>query len=248
MIGIFDSGSGGLSVLSALREKAPKADVVYFGDVGNAPYGARSQEELAEFVKAGMSRLALRGATEIIAACNSISFSVLAGAAGHDRLIEMTRPAARMMRKFAGERVLLLATQATVQSGIYREALWSIVALDELPVPDLASVIEGGKSPEIIAQIVRDALESRKGKEYDKILLGCTHYPLVRDVIEKEVQMFFGSIPLIDPADAVAEEAAQRFDCSGSGILKFVISQDSHEFRNRIAPIFLEIPCTLEVT
>ena len=247
MIGIFDSGSGGLSVLSALRAKVPQADIVYFGDIGNAPYGPRTQDELAGFVKSGMKALADRGATEIIAACNSISFSVLAGAAGHDRLIEMTRPAARMMRKFAGERVLLLATQATVDSGIYREALWSIVDLDELPVPNLASAIEEGKSPEMISVIVGEALQKRKGKKYDKILLGCTHYPLVRDVIEKEVQQFFPDAKLIDPAEAVAEEAAQRFDTKGSGILKFVISQDSHEFRNRVAPIFLETPSTLDV-
>ena len=247
MIGIFDSGSGGLSVLSALRAKAPQADVVYFGDIGNAPYGSRTQTELAAFVGKGMQALAARGATEIIAACNSISFSILAGAAGHDRLIEMTRPTARMMRKFAGERVLLLATKATVESGIYREALWSIVALDELPVPNLATAIEQGKSSEVIAGIVREALQSRAGKEYDKVFLGCTHYPLVRDVIENEVQAIFGNIPLIDPADAVAEEATQRFDTNGSSILKFVISQDSHEFRNRVAPIFLETPSTLEV-
>ncbi len=247
MIGIFDSGSGGLSVLSALRKKAPKADVVYFGDIGNAPYGSKSPNELAAFVARGMQELAARGATEIIAACNSISFSILAGAAGHDRLIEMTRPAARMMRKYAGERVLLLATQATVDSGIYREALWSIVAFDELPVPNLATAIEEGKSKEAIAQIVRDALETRKGNSYDKILLGCTHYPLVRDIIEKEVRALLGSAPLLDPADAVAEEGVQRFDCAGGGMLKFVISKDSHEFRNRITPFFLETPSTLEV-
>ena len=247
MLGIFDSGSGGLSVLSALRAKAPQADIVYFGDIGNSPYGPRSQDELAGFVRAGMKALSDRGATEIIAACNSISFSILAGAAGHDRLIEMTRPTARMMRKFAGERVLLLATQATVDSGIYREALWSIVALDELPVPNLASAIEEGKSPEIIAGIVREALQSRKGNTYDKVLLGCTHYPLVAEIIEKEVRAAYASALLIDPAEAVAEEAVQRFDVQGSGILKFVISRDSHEFRNRITPIFLETPCTLEV-
>lgn len=247
MIGIFDSGSGGLSVLSALRAKAPQADVVYFGDIGNSPYGSRTQDELSGFVQAGMKALADRGATEIIAACNSISFSVLAGAAGHDRLIEMTRPTARMMRKFAGERVLLLATSATVDSGIYREVLWSIVTLDELSVPNLATAIEEGKSPDSIAAIVREALQSRKGTHYDKVLLGCTHYPLVADIIEQEVRAACGRAELIDPAGAVAEEAVQRFDCTGSGILKFVISQDSHEFRNRIAPIFLETPSVLEV-
>lgn len=247
MIGIFDSGSGGLSVLQALRVKAPRADIVYFGDIGNAPYGPRTQEELAALVKEGMQKLAERGATEIVAACNSISFSILAGAAGHDRLIEMTRPAARMMRAHAGARVLLLATQATVESGIYREALWSIVALDELPVPNLASAIEDGKKDDAIGGIVRDALESRKGKTYDKILLGCTHYPLVRSVIEREAAAFFPGAELLDPADAVADEAMNRFACEGTGSVQFLISRDSHEFRNRIAPMYLEGNCSLTV-
>lgn len=247
MIGIFDSGSGGLSVLRALRAKAPKADIVYFGDIGNSPYGSRSPEELAQFVKAGMEKLAERGATEIIAACNSISFSVLAGAAGHDRFIEMTRPAARMMRQHAGERVLLLATQATVASGIYREALWSIVALDELSIPGLADAIEREATSPEIADIVRNALEARKGKEYDKILLGCTHYPLVQDEIASIATKLFPDAVLLDPADAVAEDAAQCFACEGHGSIQFLISADSHGFRNRIAPMFLEGKCSLTV-
>jgi glutamate racemase len=247
MIGIFDSGSGGLSVLSALREKAPGADIVYFGDTLNSPYGSRSPEELAVFVQAGMKVLAERGASEIIAACNSIAFSVLAGAAGHDRLIEMTRPTARMMRAHAGERVLLLATKATVDSGIYREALWSIVELDELPVPRLATEIERGAPLQEIATIVREALETRSNMKYDQVLLGCTHYPLVIDIIRDEVTKAFGNVPLIDPAYAVAEEASTRFDVNGNGVLKFIISEDSHEFRNRISPLFLESVSSLEI-
>lgn len=247
MIGIFDSGSGGLSVLHALRAKAPKADIVYFGDIGNAPYGSRSQEELATLVKAGMGRLAEKGATEIIAACNSVAFSVLAGAAGHDRVIEMTRPTARMMRAYAGERVLLLATQATVESGIYREALWSIVALDELPVPELAGAIEREQPAERITAIIRDAMQARKGNTYDKMLLGCTHYPLVADEIAAVANDLFPGATLLDPADAVADEAVQRFACEGQGSIQFLISRDSHGFRNRVAPMFLEGKCTLTV-
>ena len=234
-------------MLYALRAKAPSADIVYFGDIGNSPYGSRSQEELARFVNAGMQQLAEHGATEIIAACNSISFSVLAGAAGHDRLIEMTRPTARMMRAYAGERVLLLATQATVESGIYREALWSIVALDELPMPMLASAIEDEKNTEEIANVIRQAFDGRKGTTYDKILLGCTHYPLAREVIEREAGVYFPGAQLIDPADAIADEAVRRFACTGTGSVQFLISRDSHGFRNRVAPMFLKGQCSLTV-
>lgn len=247
MIGIFDSGSGGLSVLHALRHRAPKADIVYYGDIAQAPYGSRAPQELANLVRTGMQRLAAHGATEIIAACNSISYSVLAGAAGHDRLIEMTRPTARMMRKYAGERVLLLATQATVESGIYREALWSIAALDELAVPGLPGAIEDGASSREISKIIRDALQEKRGNVYDKILLGCTHFPLVQNEIAAVAADFFPGTALLDPAGAVAEEATQRFACAGSGSVQFLISRDSHAFRNRVAPMFLESMCSLEV-
>lgn len=247
MIGIFDSGSGGLSVLHALRAQAPKADIVYFGDIGNSPYGSRSQEELGALVKAGMKRLAESGAREIIAACNSVAFSVLAGAAGHDRVIEMTRPTARMMRSYASERVLLLATPATVESGIYREALWSIVALDELPVPELAGAIEREEPTERITTVIREAMQAREGRTYDKILLGCTHYPLVADEIEAVAHDLFPGALLLDPADAVADEAVRRFACEGQGSVQFLISRDSHAFRNRVAPMFLEGQCSLTV-
>lgn len=247
MIGIFDSGSGGLTVLSAIRKKAPNADVVYFGDIGNAPYGTKSSDELKTLVEKGMQRLAENGATEMVVACNSVSFSVLAGAVQHERIVEMSRPTARMMRAHAGERVLLLATPATVESGLYRDALWSIVSLDELPVPRLASAIEEGKSHEEISTIVREALESRAAQEYDAVLLGCTHYPLVLEDIAREVGARWKDATIIDPADAVAEEVVQRFDCAGSGVLKCIISGDSHAFRNRIAPLFLESESTLAV-
>jgi len=247
VIGIFDSGSGGLSVLTALRRRAPRADVVYFGDIANNPYGTRSKDALAELVQNGCQRLAEHGATEIIAACNSISYSILAGATGHDRFIEMTRPAARMMRRYAGERVLLLATPATVESGIYTEALWSIVALDELPISELAGAIEGEKSDGEISVIIRDALATRRGNTYDKILLGCTHYPLVQNEIARIAAEMFPGAQLLDPADAVAEEAVERFASEGEGSIQFLISADSHGFRNRIAPMFLEGNCSLTI-
>lgn len=248
MIGIFDSGSGGLSVLFALRERAPKANVVYFGDIDNAPYGTKSQDELARLVRSGIQKLVEHGATEIIVACNSVSSSVLAGAAEGISFIEMSRPTARMMRTHAGKRVLLLATQATIDAGLYRDALWSIVTLDELVVPDLARAIEEEESESVIACIIRTALLSRAGNSYDAILLSCTHYPLVADILTTEARAIFGEAPIfIDPAHAVAEEAFQRFSCNEEGVIHFLISKDSHAFRNRIAPLFFEVQSTLTI-
>lgn len=238
MIGLFDSGSGGLTVLRELRKRAPQADIVYFGDIGNAPYGSRSQEELVELTTAGIKRLQEFGADEIISACNSAAPSVLLGAAGHARIIDMTRPTARSMRQNAGKRVLLLATPATVMSGLYTDALDVIVLLDPLPVPGLAAAIEFGAKRSEVARIVREALEERKGKTYDQILLGCTHYPLARSIIEEEAKKLFGDIEYFDPAEAVAIEAAQRFNTNGEGKLMFKISKDSDHFRRRVSELW----------
>src|SRR3989344_198693 len=82
MIGLFDSGSGGLSVLTVLRSRVPRADICYFGDIVHAPYGERGAEELAALTRDGIARLVDAGASEIVSACNSVSLSVLMGAAG----------------------------------------------------------------------------------------------------------------------------------------------------------------------
>ncbi|MBI5456450.1 aspartate/glutamate racemase family protein [Candidatus Kaiserbacteria bacterium] len=248
MIGIFDSGSGGLTVLEALRKRSPEADVVYFGDIGNAPYGSKSQEELIQLVTAGIKALHGLGAAEIITACNSAAPSMLLGAVPDARFIDMTRPAARAMRKHAGKRVLLMATPATVASKMYTDALAVIVELDELPISGLARAIEFDVPAEETRDIVRAALKERAGETYDAIFLGCTHYPLVKDIIEEEARALFGNILLIDPAEAVADEALERFETVGTGKLVFNISKDSEHFRKRAATLFGNANYTITIT
>lgn len=238
MIGLFDSGSGGLSVLRALRRRVPEVDVVYYGDIKHAPYGLRSQDELLGLTIGGIRTLRMFGAEEIVSACNTVAPSVLAHGAEDARLIEMTRPAARAMRKHAGGRVLLLATPATVDSKIYRQLLDVIVVLDELPIPKLAGAIEFGVASDQIRTIVRDAFLTRWGQQYDHIFLGCTHFPLAREIIEEEAHAVFGKADIVDPADAVAEEAVRMFDMQGVGATYFKLSQDSEHFRRRVGEMF----------
>lgn len=238
MIGLFDSGSGGLTVLSALRRRAPYADVVYYGDIKNAPYGNKSVEELEELARTGIHTLRAMGATQIIAACNSVSPAVLEMAAGMVPVIEMSRPTAEFMSTYhEGEGFLLMATPATIASGLYQRALEHIVTLDPLPVPDLAGAIEFDADPEEIRDIVREAFRSRRDMQYDGILLGCTHYPLALDIIRSEA-VRFGNPAIVDPAEAVAEQATRDFTTEGNGTLSFRISGDSRLFRTRIQELF----------
>ncbi|OGG51534.1 hypothetical protein A2704_00755 [Candidatus Kaiserbacteria bacterium RIFCSPHIGHO2_01_FULL_54_36b] len=238
MIGLFDSGSGGLSVLSALRVRAPEADIAYFGDITHAPYGTRSPQELIELTKAGVAILKEMGATEIVSACNSVAPSILSGAAGTTPVIEMTKPTAAGMQAHRGARVLLIATPATVNSRIYENALANIVELDSLAIPGLAGAIEFGAADVEIAEIVREALRVKKGKRYGYLLLGCTHYPLALSTIEIEARNILGEIQCINPAGYVADEAVERCDCTGTGKLDFKISKDSEPFRARVRALF----------
>src|SRR3989344_2156868 len=225
MIGLFDSGSGVLTVLTALRKRMPEADVVYFGDIKNAPYGERRADELALLTEKGLRLLVDKGATQFVSACNSVSTAVLMGAAGGNLVIEMTRPTARALRAHAGAKMLLIATPATISSQIYRNAIGVTVQLDELPIPKLAGAIEFGAPTQEIPHIVREAFTLQQGKKYDGVMLGCTHYPLVRNVIEDVALEVFGISLIIDPAEAVAEEVTRRFDVQGSGSTKFFISK-----------------------
>lgn len=247
MIGVFDSGSGGLTVLSALRRKMTHADIAYFGDIKNAPYGERNQEDLARLTAAGMKELQAMGATELISACNTASASVLSGLVGHDRVLEMTRPLARAARKFAGKRSLLLATPATVASRIYHDALEVIVPLDALALPGLARAIEFGASEGEIEALVRASLQTLDGP-YDVVILGCTHYPLARVIIERVAREQWSNVEIVDPADAVATAAAARFDTEGTGRLVIRLSKDSLHFRERIVQLFPDSGATIEIS
>jgi glutamate racemase len=124
MIGIFDSGSGGLTVLKTVRERMPSADILYFGDIKNAPYGEKPHGELGALTVRAIELLQKRGAESIVSACNSVSaslaislFDALSLAPGH--LIEMVGPTVSAF-KDSPERILLTATPATIGSEIYQ--------------------------------------------------------------------------------------------------------------------------------
>ncbi len=238
MIGFFDSGLGGLSVLAALRRHAPHADAVYFGDTAHAPYGLRDQAELAELADQGMQTLRQFGAQEIIAASNTVSPNLLDGIARGARVIEMTRPARKALEPHRGKRVLVLSTPATAISGIYERALDGLVAVDMLPIPALAGAIELDESEISIRSIVRRSLMPLHGKRYDIVLLGCTHFPFVQDIIEQETGAMFGPLHVMDPSDAVAREAMSQFTIYGTGSTYLYLSRDSDVFRKRVQALF----------
>ncbi len=247
MIGFFDSGSGGLSVLSHFRKLAPSASVLYFGDIQNAPYGEKSAEELEALTELGVEVLRSRGATAVVSACNSVSPSILAGASGELPFVEMTTPTAGYLKQFAGKKFLLLATPATVASKIYDRALEGVVSLDSLGVAGLAGAIEFGEPAENVASILREALALKKGSVFDGVILGCTHYPLALSALAPVIKEAFGDILVVDPGEAVARDAARAFETHEGAVMRFLISKESEPFRARLKNLFPEGSYTVEV-
>ncbi len=242
MIGIFDSGVGGLTVLRAIREYLPSADVVYFGDTKNAPYGERSREELSALTVAGIKLLQDHAADKIVSACNSVSASLAVSlfdafdiAPSH--LIEMVGPTVSALRRTEA-RIAVCATPATINSGIYADAFRMIGKdIKSIAIPKLAGAIEFGAQDEEIERIVSDAFED---KDLDVLVLGCTHYPLAMSAFSKALP----DVKLFDPADAVALRAKKQFwpQEAAEGKTRFLISKDSEHFRALASKMFGDSP------
>jgi len=235
MIGIFDSGSGGLSVLRAIRARAPQADIVYFGDLKNAPYGNRTREELGVLTAVGIQKLLDMGATEIVSGCNSVSVSIVPSTLDALRLprtnlVEMVEPTVSSFRTQSA-RVLVCATQATIDSCMYQQGLGTVGATATgVALPTLVTLIESGAERQELIDSVYSTLTPYVGLGYTHLLLGCTHYPLVHDVFDMVCEELLPGISIVDPAYAVARAVVTQFDVRGQGKTAWVLSQQSSVF------------------
>jgi len=251
MIGLFDSGSGGLTVLTKIRERLPSSDVLYFGDIKHAPYGLRSREDLSLLTVKAVELLVKNGATSIVSACNSVSASLALSlfdtlSVPAERLVEMVGPAVSSFRD-SDARILLTATPATIDSGIYQSAFRMLgKEITTVAIPELAGAIESGVGREEIKSIIQKAFADISLNNFDVLVLACTHYPLVSDVFE---EVLGRGIRLFDPADAVAQRIEERWWPRevGHGKLRFLISKDSEPFRRLVADRFPDGAYSIEV-
>ncbi len=213
-IGIFDSGIGGLTVASAIMKRLPKEDLLYFGDTAHLPYGDKSPELITRY-SLGITRFLLSHHVKaIVIACNTASSlggkAVEAFAGGEIPVINVIDPTVRYVNhSYSGGKVGLIATKATVKSGIYSRKLLELnpnMPVEEVATPLLAPMIEEGFFDNNISKtIINSYLSNRRLKHVKKLILGCTHYPLIFPEIERFYQ---GKVEIIDSAFQVAEALA----------------------------------------
>lgn len=244
MIGIFDSGIGGLGTAHLIRKKAPSADLVYFGDLANMPYGSKSAEELFTLTLRAITFLRSQGATEFVAACNSVSVAVIvpmldAFGTSTTRIIEMVAPAAEALREQVKGKVLVVATLATVRSFIYERAFARHgISVEMMALPELAGAIERRANKQDLWKMIAPAVERAIRINAKTLVFGCTQYPFVQDVFADVFAQKNYAIHLFDPSDAVAQQAIEMFDIQGSGLNTFFVSQSSDVFDQTVKKFF----------
>jgi glutamate racemase len=210
-IGIFDSGVGGLTVLRALHHRLPQESTIYLGDLARCPYGPRPQHEVRHFATQIADHLALCDIKLLVIACNTATAA--AYQALRDRysfpVLGVVDPgASAAVRLTTSGRIGVIATDGTVASGAYRDAV-----LERLPTAHveqrsaswLVPLIErGALARATVARELGAALTELRASKIDTLILGCTHFPLVRDIFEAEIGP---SVSVVDSAVTTASEA-----------------------------------------
>lgn len=204
-IGIFDSGLGGLTVLKEITKILPHEDLVYLGDTARVPYGTRSKEVVTQFAKEDIEFLINKGVKCVVIACNTAS------AFAYNDLVKsyklpifdvVSSAVEKAMKESKKNQIGVIGTRGTIGSKAYDQKLGrkSVAIACPLFVP---LIEEGEIEGVIIKSVVKKYLQYFKGKSLEVLILGCTHYPIIRPEIER----FLGSkITYIDPGREVASK------------------------------------------
>jgi len=261
VVGVFDSGFGGLTVLRSLMQRIPGASFVFLGDTARLPYGSKSRRTIARYAAESAQFLVQKQQAEyLVIACNTASalaLDAIADAVDVPVLGVIEPGAAAAAGHTKTGNVLVIATEATIQSHAYaaacrRQGLHGVEKACPLLVP---LVEEGWIDHPVTAEVARvylsEVLEEARqaGQTPDTLVLGCTHYPLLRSVLERTLATICGpgAVEIVDSAEATANEAARQLgfrSSLGRGGTPSIrcFATDSVEKFERLGSRFLGIP------
>ena len=211
MIGIFDSGVGGLTVAKEIFKNLPEYQVVYFGDTARLPYGTKGANFVVKYSKKITQWLLNRGAGIIVIACNTSSAwsaDTLRKEFKNIPIFEMITPAVKEATKMTkNKKIGIIGTPGTIKSGIYIKKLKELdkgFKIFSVACPLLVPLVEEGMVDDYITkEIIKRYLSPLKEKDIDTLILGCTHYPLLEGAIKKVLNK---SVKIINPAKSLAKE------------------------------------------
>jgi glutamate racemase len=218
-IGVFDSGVGGLTVMAEIMRQLPYEDIVYFGDVGRTPYGPRSKDIILQFTRQDIAFLLEHDVKFIVAACNTASAVALEAVAPeyHIGMLGVIDPGARAaVETTRNGRVGIIGTHATIASDAYPRVIHRIdnkIKVFSLACPLFVPLAEEGYEGREAAYIIaEDYLKVLRENGIDTLVLGCTHYPLLKATIQRVIG---DKVTLIDSATATAKEAKDHLESRG---------------------------------
>lgn len=252
-IGVFDSGVGGLTVAREIMRQIPNERIVYFGDTARVPYGSKSKDNIIKFSRQIIRFLQTENVKAIVIACNTASALALDEMQQEFDLpiLGVVKPGAKVaVETTANKRIGLIGTGANIRSGVYTRYIKSLD--DEAKVFEKACplfvplVEEGWLHDDITLQVASRYLEELKEKDIDTLIMGCTHYPLIRSTIRK---VMGDKVNLVNPAYETAIELknllerdnlANKCDVdSPSSMYRFYVSDAEEKFKlfaNSILP------------
>ncbi len=254
-IAVFDSGVGGLTVLRAIAERIPNADYLYFGDTARLPYGSKSRETIARYAIGAAQFLERKGATLLVIGCNTASAMALYDVKGAVNIpvIGVIEPGADRAAEISQSReAVVIGTEATVAAHAYQRALARRgFATYEKACPLLVPLVEEGWTEHSVTeQIARiylaEALKAASAHT-DVLVLGCTHYPLLKTVLRRVVPK---NIEIVDSAETTAEAVVEELETtahersvvakagygSGAGSQSGVMLSEAHSRESCVSP------------
>lgn len=250
-IGVFDSGLGGLTVVRHLVRRLPGESIVYFGDTARVPYGTKTDETILKYSRQDAAFLLSHNVKMVIAACgtaSSVAGTMLRQSLGlpFEEMILVAAEAAAAQTQ--NRRIGVLGTPATIRSRSHETALRRLLPDAEIhPVacPLFVPLVENGffaADNDIARAVVRHYLEPLAATGIDTVILGCTHYPLLREVIQQQL----GAVTIIDPGEALAQKTAAFLTengllSDGAPTRRFFVSDcpdDFERFASAVMPDF----------
>ena len=251
-IGVFDSGIGGLTVVAEIMRQLPNEEIVYFGDTARLPYGPKSNETVTQFSIQDAEFLLTHGVKYIVVACNTASsIAIEALTSRYDvPVIGVIEPGAlAAVSSTLKGKVGVIGTEGTIASGAYRRAIEKLdrdIEVVETSCPLFVPLAEEGWTDrEVTLVIAHEYLTPLRDAAVDVVVLGCTHYPILKGTIAK---VFGPSVRLIDSAEETAKEVAERLEDldlvrvrETPPVHKFFVSDVPHRFREQ-AERFLGAP------
>ena len=248
-LGVFDSGIGGLTVARALFERLPAEAVVYFGDTARVPYGPKSPDTVRRYSSEILAYLVKRGVKAVVVACNTSTAHALEHLRAHAPVpvVGVIEPGARAAaRASTSGRIGVIGTAGTIASGAYERAIRAVrpdASVVAQACPLLVPLVEEGWFDHAAAELIaREYLTPLKDAGVDTLVLGCTHYPLLKPLLAR---VMGPAVKLIDSADETASATHELLQAQGllappnaPARHEFVVSDDEPHFR-RVGARFL---------